>query len=46
MFSVFMQPNMVFQSINIGQGPWEVLKTSASDLGYQHLPQDLANVNA
>ena len=44
---------MVFQCINIRQVPWEVLKTqpevlktAASGLGFQHLPQDLANVNA
>ena len=37
---------MVFQCINIRQVPWEVLKTAAFSLGFQHLPQDLANVNA
>ena len=37
---------MVFQSINIRQVPREVLKTAASGLGFQHLPWDLANVNA
>ena len=37
---------MVFQCINIRQVPKEVLKTAASGLGFQHLPQDLANVNA
>ena len=31
---------------NIRQFPWEVLKTAAFDLGFQHLPWDLANVNA
>ena len=36
---------MVFQCINICQVPCEVLKTVASGLGFQHLPQDLANVN-
>ena len=36
---------MVFQCINICQVPREVLKTVASSLGFQHLPQDLANVN-
>ena len=36
---------MVFQCINIRQLPREVLKTAASGLGFQHLPQDLANVN-
>ena len=36
---------MVFQCINIRQVPWEVLKTAAFGLGYQHLPRDLANVN-
>ena len=39
---------MVFQCINIRQVPWEVLKTEAFafGLGFQHLPRDLANVNA
>ena len=35
MFSVFMQ------CINIRQVPWEVLKTAAFGLGFQHLPLDL-----
>ena len=34
------------QCINVRQVPWEVLKTAAFDLGFQHLPRDLANVNA
>ena len=49
MFSVFMQwqrLNIVFQCINIWQVPWEVLKNAAFGLGFQHLPRDLANVNA
>ena len=37
---------MVFQCINIRQVPREVLKTAASGLGFQHIPRDLANVNA
>ena len=37
---------MVFQCINICQVPWEVLKTAAFGLGFQHLPRNLANVNA
>ena len=37
---------MVFQCINIRQDPWEVLKTATFGLGFQHLPRDLANVNA
>ena len=37
---------MVFQCINIRQVPWEVLKTVASGLGFQHLSRDLVNVNA
>ena len=37
---------MVFQCINIRQVPWEVLKTAAFGLGFQHLPPDLANVKA
>ena len=35
-----------FQCINIRQVPWEVLKTAAIDLGFQHFPRDLANVDA
>ena len=34
------------QCINIHQVPWEVLKTASPGLGFQHLPRDLANVNA
>ena len=37
---------MVFQYINICQVPREMLKTSVYGLGFQHLPRDLANVNA
>ena len=37
---------MFFQCINIRQVPWEVLKTAAKGRGFQHLPRDLANVNA
>ena len=37
---------MVFQRINIRHVPWEVLKTAAFGLGFQHLPRDLANANA
>ena len=37
---------MVFQCINIRQVTWKVLKSAASGLGFQHLPRDLANVNA
>ena len=37
---------MVFQCINICQVPWEVLKTEAEGRSFQHLPRDLANVNA
>ena len=37
---------MAFQCINIRQVPCEVLKTAAFDLGFQHLPRDLVNVNA
>ena len=36
---------MVFQCINICQVPWEVLRTAAFGLGFQHLPRNLANVN-
>ena len=37
---------MIYQGINIRQVPWEVLKTAAFGLGFQHLPRGLANVNA
>ena len=37
---------MIFQCINIRQVPWEVLKTAAFGLGFQHLPRDLTDVNA
>ena len=37
---------MVFQCINSRQVPREMLKTAAFGLGFQHLPWDLANVNA
>ena len=37
---------MVFQCINIRQVLWEVLKTAAFSLGFQHFPRDLADVNA
>ena len=35
-----------FSCINIRQVPWEMLKTEAEGRGFQHLPRDLANVNA
>ena len=35
-----------FSCINIRQVPWEVLKTEAEGRGFQHLPWDLANINA
>ena len=35
-----------FSFINIRQVPWEVLKTEAEGRGFQHLPRDLADVNA
>ena len=35
-----------FSCINIRQVPWEVLKTEAEGRGFQHLPRNLANVNA
>ena len=36
----------VFSCINVCQVPREVLKTEAEGRGFQHLPRDLANVNA
>ena len=35
-----------FSCINIRQVQWEVLKTEAEGRGFQHLPRDLAIVNA
>ena len=35
-----------FSCINICQVPREVLKTETGGRGFQHLPGDLANVNA
>ena len=35
-----------FSCINIRQVPWEVLKTESEGCSFQHLPRDLANVNA
>ena len=35
-----------FSCINIHQVLWKVLKSEARGLGFQHLPRDLANVNA
>ena len=32
--------------INIRQVPWEVLIAEAEGRDYQHLPRDLANINA
>ena len=37
---------MVFHALTFRQVPREVLKTEARGLGFQHLPRDLANVNA
>ena len=37
---------MFFSCINIHQVPREVLKTEAGGRGFQHLPRDLANINA
>ena len=37
---------MVFQCINIRKKTREVLKTVASGLSFQHLPQDPVNINA
>ena len=36
---------MILSIINIRKVPREMLKTSGFALGFQHLPQDLANVN-
>ena len=35
-----------FSCINIRQVLWKVLKTEAEGRSFQHLPRDLANVNA
>ena len=42
----FMHFKHGFSCINIRQVPREVLKTEAEGRGFQHLPRDLANVNA
>ena len=36
---------MILSFINIRKVPWEKLKTSGFALGFQHLPQDVANIN-
>ena len=36
---------MISSFINIRKVPWEELKTEGFALGFQHFPQDLANVN-
>ena len=36
---------MILSFINIRKVPWEVAKTSGFALGFQHLPQELGNVN-
>ena len=35
-----------YSCINIRQVSWKVLKTEAEGRSFQHLPRDLANVNA
>ena len=45
-FYVIIAIEHVFQCINIRQVPWEVLKTVALGLRFQHLPWGVANVNA
>ena len=45
-WQVYVMYNSVFPH-HIRQVPWEVLKTAAVEgHGFQHLPRDLANVNA
>ena len=46
MVSDFIGIKHGFSCINIRQIPREVLKTEAEGHGFQHLPRDLANVNA
>ena len=45
-YAIIASEHVFFKCINIRQVPWEVLKTAAFGLGFQHLPRDLANVNA
>ena len=45
-FYAIIAINMVFQCINIHKVHRAVMKTAASGLDFQHLPRDLANVNA
>ena len=46
MFEIIIMLKHGFSCINIRQVPREVLKTEAKDRSFQHLPRDLANVNA
>ena len=43
---MYIRIKHVFSCINIRQVPWEVVKTEAEGRGFQHLPRNLANVNA
>ena len=45
-FMQLQRSSIFFRCINVCQVPRELLKTSAFGLGFQHLPRDLANVNA
>ena len=44
-YAIITIKHVFFKCINIRQVPWEVLKTAAFGLGFQHLPRDLANAN-
>ena len=46
LFPVYYRDQTWFSCINVRQVPREVLKTEAGGRGFQHLPRDLANVNA
>ena len=37
---------MVFHALTFARSPREVLKTEAGGRRFQHLPRDLANINA
>ena len=45
-YAIIATEHVFFKCINIRQVPREVLKIAISGLGFQHLPRDLANINA
>ena len=45
-FNAIIVRTWFFNALTFARSPGEVLKTAAFGLGFQHLPRDLANVNA